>query len=328
MQPKFKIEVNGGDVTAAIQDKVLSLRINDDSGQKSDTLDLTLDDRDFSLDVPAQRAEVKVWIGYGDQLTYMGSYTIDEVSITDNPSTMKVRAKASDSSPEFRATKTRSWHDTTIGQIVSTIAGEHGFVASVHPDYVSREIQHIDQENESDAHFLTRLARIYGAVAKPADGRLMFLPEGQGLSSSGQTLTAATVDRNEMSSFKATIKDRGIYSGVVTRYRDKASNQELEVTVKDNWTFFGEGPVFRDKKLYTSQDMATQAGIAKLKQLKTGTVTLDFTVRGRPDIFAERPVKLSGVRAPLAEEWICKTVTHTIGPQGFVTKVSAGNKAT
>ena len=36
MRPKFRLEVNGGDVTDAISDKVLQLRVNDDSGQKSD----------------------------------------------------------------------------------------------------------------------------------------------------------------------------------------------------------------------------------------------------------------------------------------------------
>lgn len=328
MRPKFRLEVNGGDVTDAISDKVLQLRVNDDSGQKSDTVDITLDDRGNMLDVPAQRAELKVWIGYEEtDLTYMGSYTIDEVSFTDSPATMKVRAKAADSSPEFRATKTRSWHHTTIGEIVTTIAGEHGLIPSVHASLASVEIHHIDQENESDAHFLTRLAKTYGAVAKPADGKLIFMPEGQGLSPSGATLSPADVDRNELSAFKATIKDRGVYSGVITRYRDKASNQELEVTVTDNWDFFGSGPMFRDKKLYTSQDMAQKAGIAKLKQLKTGTITLDFTVRGRPDIFAERPVNLTNVRSPLAGQWIVKTVTHTMSASGFVTKVQAGNKA-
>ena len=53
----------------------------------------------------------------------------------------------------------------------------------------------------------------------------------------------------------------------------------------------------------------------------------DFTVRGRPDIFAERPVNLTNVRSPLAGQWIVKTVTHTMSSSGFVTKVQAGNKA-
>ena len=77
----------------------------------------------------------------------------------------------------------------------------------------------------------------------------------------------------------------------------------------------GPAPVFRDKKLYTSRDMAEQAGKAELDRLRGGTVQIDFTMPGRPDIFAERPIKLEGVRDPLDGEWIVKTVTHTFGTE-------------
>ena len=328
MRPRFRIEASGTDITDKIKDRLIKLRVNDDAGQKSDTLDIALDDRDYVLDVPSAKSKIKVWLGYEEnQLTELGEYIIDEVELTENPAGMKIRAKAADSSATFKATKTRSWHQQTIGQIVSTIASEHGLMPSVHPDFASRIITHIDQENESDAHFLTRLARIYGATAKPASGFLLFLPEGAGLNASGQALTAVVVTKDEVLNMKATIKDRGNYSGVVTRYRDKVTNQEIEVTVTDGWqTIFGAGPVFRDKKIYTSQDMADQAGRAMLKQLQSGTVTIDITVRGRADIFAERPIVLRHLRAPLAGAWVTKTVTHEYGPAGYTTKIVCGNQ--
>ena len=74
--------------------------------------------------------------------------------------------------------------------------------------------------------------------------------------------------------------------------------------------------------------MAEAAGKAKLKQLQSGAVTIDLTVVGRPDIFAEKPVTLQGVRSPMAGDWIIKTVTHTFGAGGFRTKVQCGNKPT
>lgn len=328
MRPRFRLDIGGNDVTDRISDRVLSIKLNDEAGQKSDTLDVSLDDRDNALSIPETRAEMQIWLGYDDgDLTYMGRFTIDEVALKSNPATMTIRGKASDSSPEFKATKSRSWHQQTIGEIVEAIAAEHDLTPGVHTSYEDKLIEHIDQSNESDGHFLTRLGKLYGAVAKPADGRLLFIPEGQGISTTGQTLSAAIITEEEISSLSATIKERGAYSGVVTRYRDKETNREVEVETKEQWTsFLGEAPVFQDKKLYTSRDMAEQAGIAKLKQLKTGTITLDFTVRGRTDIFAERPVTITGVRSPMAGTFIAKTVTHTISSGGFVTKVSAGNK--
>ena len=328
MQPRFRLDISGNNITDTISDRIISIKVNDEAGQKSDTLDVTVDDRDEQLPIPTARADMQVWLGYeGTDLTYMGKFTIDEVALKSNPSTMTVRGKAADSSPEFKAAKTRSWHQQTIGQIVTQIAGEHGLTPAVHSNFTDRLIEHIDQENESDAHFMTRLGKLYGAVAKPADGRLLFIPEGAGISTSGQALSAAIIDKSEITSISATIKERGQYSGVITRYRDKETNSEVEVETTEAWQArLGAAPVFRDKKLYTSRDMAEQAGKAQLDRLRGGTVQIDFTMPGRPDIFAERPIQLEGVRSPMAGEWIVKTVTHTLGNGGFTTKVSAGSK--
>jgi hypothetical protein len=329
MRPRFRLDIGGTDITDRISDRVLSIKVNDEAGQKSDTLDISLDDRDGALSIPEARAEMQIWLGYDDgDLTYMGRFTIDEVALKSNPATMTIRGKASDSSPEFKASKSRSWHQQTIGEIVETIAAEHDLTPGVHTSYAKKLIDHIDQSNESDGHFLTRLGKLYGAVAKPADGRLLFVPEGQGISTTGQTLSAAIITQEEISSLSATIKERGAYSGVTTRYRDKETNREVEVETKEEWTsFLGTAPIFQDKKLYTSRDMAEQAGKAELNRLRGGNVSIDFTMPGRPDIFAERPIKLEGVRSPLAGDWIVKTVSHTLGNSGLQTKVSAGSKA-
>ena len=328
MRPSFKLETNGADITDSIADRLIKLRINDDAGQKSDTLDIALDDRDYDLDIPSSKATLKVSLGYEEtEMKNLGTFVIDEVELTENPAGLKIRAKAADSSPTFKATKTRSWHGKTIGEIVTTIAGEHQLMPSVHADYASRLIPHIDQENESDAHFLTRLAKTYGATSKPTQGYLIFIPEGEGLSATGQNIRPVTVTKDEVLTLKATIKDRGNYSGVVTRYRDKVTNQEIEVTVEDRWqTIFGKGPVFRDKKIYGSEDMATQAGKAMLKQLQSGAVTIDLTIIGRADIYAERPITLSGLRKPITGTWITKTVTHELSAKGFTTKIVCGNQ--
>ncbi|MBB78343.1 MAG: hypothetical protein CL844_05020 [Crocinitomicaceae bacterium] len=328
MRPRFRLDIAGNDVTDKVSDRVISIKVNDEAGQKSDTLDVTLDDRDNLLSIPEARAEMQLWLGYDDEdLTYMGRYTIDEVSLKTNPDTMTVRGKAADSSPEFKAAKTRSWHQQTIGEIITAIAEEHALVPAIHVDYVDELIDHIDQENESDAHFMTRLGKLYGAVAKPADGRLLFIPEGQGISTSGQTLSAAIIEKDEITSLSATVKERGQFSGVITRFRDKESNREIEVETTEAWqTRLGPAPVFRDKKLYTSRDMAEQAGKAQLDRLRGGTVQIDFTMPGRPDLFAERPIKLEGFRSPLTGEWIAKTVSHTFASSGLTTKVSAGSR--
>ena len=44
MQPQFKILANQTDITQIIQQRLISIRITDESGIKGDTLDIQLDD--------------------------------------------------------------------------------------------------------------------------------------------------------------------------------------------------------------------------------------------------------------------------------------------
>jgi phage protein D len=344
MKPAFRVTSSGNDITQQIADRLLSIRVQDEAGQKSDTLEITLDDRGQELPLPEQKVQLKVALGYsgaGQSLQEMGTYVIDEVEITHPPATVKIRAKAMELSGKFKEQKSRSWHDKTVGQIVSQIAREHGLTPMVHSRYTSRKVDHIDQTAESDAHFLTRLAKLFGATSKPAEGRLVFIPTGEGISSSGRALTPATLDRSQVKDYRATIKDRGAYTHVVAKYTDKATGTEksLEVPVPNSSvggvsfleSLFGigsggssKGAKYQDRKLYPSRAEAQEAARSKGKSLASGTVTIDLTCAGRPDIFAERPITLTGFRDPLNSTWIIQSVTHELSSGGYTTKITCG----
>lgn len=347
MKPAFRVTSSGNDITQQIADRLLSIRVQDEAGQKSDTLEIALDDRGQALPIPEEKTELKVWLGYshdGNTPQEMGTYVIDEVEITYPPATVKIRAKAMELSKNFKAPKNRSWHDKTIGQIVSQIASEHGLIPQVHASYKNKKIDHIDQTDESDAHFLTRLAGLHGATSKPAEGMLIFIPQGEGISATGRQLAAATLDVKACSDYRATVKDRGAYSKVQTRYTDKETGTEktVEAPVPNaggGFSFLGavfglltggsggdssSGTVYKDRRLFPSKADAEAAAKAKGKQLASGVITIDLTCAGRPDIFAERPITLTGFREPLNSTWIIQSVTHEFSGKGYSTKITCG----
>lgn len=330
MKPGFRVTSSGNDITQQIADRLLSIRVQDEAGQKSDTLEITLDDRGQELPLPDEKVQLTVALGYtgpGQSLQEMGSYVIDEVEVSHPPAVVKIRAKAMEMSGKLKEQKTRSWHDKTIGEIIQQIAGEHSMTPVVHPRFASRKIDHIDQTAESDAHFLTRLAGLHGATSKPAEGRLVFIPAGEGISASGQQLAAATLDRSQVQDFRATIKDRGSYSKVVAKYHDKETGTEksIETPVPNSATIgSGSGASYQDRRLHPSREEAMQAATARGKSLASGTVTIDLTCAGRPDIFAERPITLTGFRAPLNNTWIIQSVTHEYSSRGYSTKITCG----
>ena len=71
----------------------------------------------------------------------------------------------------------------------------HGYPYSISAGYKNEKIAHIDQTNESDAAFLTRLAEQYDAVATVKNGRLLFIRTGQAETAGGQPIEEQPISR-------------------------------------------------------------------------------------------------------------------------------------
>jgi phage protein D len=324
MKPTWKIEANGADITEKIKDRLLSLTVKDEAGSKSDTVDIELDDRDHLCPLPKMEETLKIYIGW-ESPEYMGTYVIDEIGIKGNAKSVTVRGKASEEAPKYKEPITTSWDKKTIQEIVSTIAGRHGLQPIVHPKYAGRLIDHIDQSEESDSHFLTRLGKQQGAVAKVADGKLIFTEANSSTTPSGTPIKPVTVKATETKEWRATVSGRGDYKEVTAKWQDQASGREQWVKVG---TGAEKGSEYKDRRLYRTKKEALEASQAKLKDLTSGKIALDLTLAiGNPVIFAEGSITLEGFRDPIeGETLIIKSVTHKVAGDGFTTQVTAGNK--
>ncbi|STI64558.1 phage protein D [Escherichia coli] len=85
--------------------------------------------------------------------------------------------------------------NTTLGAIVEAIASRNRLEASVAPSLAGIKIPHIDQSQESDAKFLTRLAERNGGEVSVKMGKLLFLKAGQGVTASGKKIPQVTITR-------------------------------------------------------------------------------------------------------------------------------------
>lgn len=336
MRPDFRIEANGQDITGAIRDRLVELRVRDESGGTADTLEITVDDRGRRVPFPPAGCEFRVWVGYrppGVVPVYMGKFKLDEVGISSGPRSLTIRAKAGDMGGRFRAPATRSWHDRTIGEIVREIAEQNGMAPRVAPSLAGIRIEHIDQTEESDAAFLTRLASRNGAVAKPADGSLLFVPRGEGRTASGAVAPIITVHADASIVWRATFSDRGRYAAVETYWQDNEDGERhtvrvglpADATPPPNPEFEdGEGDgVYRDALPYATEEEARRAAEAILARSASGRVELSLDLPGRPEIFAEARIVLVGFRPELDGTYSPKSVEHSLTPQGYSTRISA-----
>lgn len=318
MTPDFRLIANNNDVTERFRDRLLSLRVTDEAGITSDTIDIQLDDRDHRLEWPEHGAELEASLGYKEtQVTALGAFIVDEVSHSGPPSTMNIRGKAANMRSELKEKKSRSWDNVTIETIVNTIASDNDLTPRISLALGSILLLHEDQTNESDVHFLTRLGREFDGMAKVAHGFLLFVSRGESKSVSGQLIQPVSLDVSDLVSYRMTHADRGKYQSVRTYQQDSDAAEMVEVRV-------GEGaPTYTITHPSPTLEQATDKALAKLASLQRGTATLSLSLIGNPNLRAEGRITLGGVRSPVNGEWVMTRVEHSFGSSGFITTVEA-----
>lgn len=251
MRPTFHILAGGSDISADVSDRLISLDITDTVDETSDSFTLTLSDAEGTLALPASGAKLEVSIGYDGNNQRVGTFVVDEAGIEGPPDVITVQASSTPfvtdrgggGQAAFTSRKSRSFEGKTLGEIVQTVASDCGLSPVVDSELEGIQIPHVAQVDESDANLLVRLARRYGGVLKPADGKLVMASEAGGRSTSGQaleiTLTPADVSSWQ---FKIGGKNQGV-TKVKAKSHDytKATTDEVEADVADDQFGLPEG---------------------------------------------------------------------------------------
>ena len=319
MTPIFNITADSKDVTFEVAERLLSLTITDEAGIKSDTAELVLDDRDSIIALPAKGAVLSIRIGYKEQGTaLMGLYTVDEVTIKSPPQTITISAKAADMRKTLKSHKTQSWDNINLGDIVATLADRNGLNPAIDRLMRPIKISHIDQTNESDLNLLTRLAKQYGAIAKPAGGFLVFAKQDNAKSLTGKSLARLEISPEKVRGYQVSLADRGRYKAVKAIYHDAASGDDVPVVV-------GTGePVYTLRHQYPNSAEAKAAAEAKYKAFSRGTATVNLTLStGNPAAAAEGTMILDGFRRGVNGIYVITNATHTLNNEGYNTRIKA-----
>jgi len=321
MTPAFRILHHDQDITARIADRLLDVRITDEAGITADQFELTLDNRDQAIALPGTGEVLVIELGYvGESLYRMGSYTVDEIESSGLPRTLRLCGKSADMKASLKSGKKRDWRNTTIGKIVSTIAGEHGLTPRCAARFANERIKHVEQVYESDLHILTRLAEQYGALMKPAGGALLFIERGAGVDSQGHPLPTLPILPAHVvgdGGWSAAITERQHYTCVCAHLRQPRQASE-------RYVYAGNGePILYLRHPYPSAQEALIAAQAALRRLQRGRTRLSLNLTGLPALCAEMPIMLSGFDALADGEWIVTRAEHQLDSGGFTTSIEA-----
>lgn len=326
LTPEFRVVANQADITAAILDRFLSLRVTDCAGMESDMVELTLADHDPAMPIamPATGAELDVFMGYDGLVQPMGKFVVDEVELAGPPGRMTIRGKAApyDTSKggatDLQTQKSRSWpKGTKLGAMVEKIAKEHKMTAAVSASLKSISLPHLDQTEESDISFLVRVAKRYDAMAKPAGGKIGVYKSGESKSASGEALPPVTVVATDCTSYSMTMARRESPGTVIAYHHSKRTAKRIPVTL-------GKGePVRRLRHWYPDEASAKAGAQAELDKRARGEHTLTLTMPGDPVLAAESPLVAVGFRAGVDGQWLVKRATHVLDKGGYSCDVEA-----
>ena len=360
LTPVAKLTINGKPFNTDALSRIISISLTDKSGFEADELTVSLSDHDGKLALPPKSAEITIALGYIETgIVDKGSYKITEVSWSGAPDTLHITAQSADTSDRFSEAKEKSWHKTSLKEIIESIAAANGYTPIIGKAYQDEKIDHIDQSNESDAAFLSRLAERYDAIATVKHGRLLFVSSGEATTASGQPLPTIRITRNSGDQYTFRYSNTESYNAVRAYYIDKQTGKKHEVviteenydpvkktvtTTKKYKTKRKDGKTHKTttkevteikqadttgKKIktlrhtYQSPKTAATGARAAYKKLKRGAMEFDISLAvGRPDIAPESPVTLQGFKPEIdAEKWVGKETVHTLDGNGLTTAV-------
>lgn len=359
LTPDYMFLLDGKNITAAFSSRLISLTLTDNRGFVADQLEVMLDDSDGQIELPQRGLAFAFYLGWkgtDSVLIGKGTFTVDEVTHQGAPDVVKIVARSADLRGDFNKVRDDSWHDQTLGAIFTAIAKKNKLGVSLEPSLAAIHIPHIDQTQESDAVFLTRIAKYNGGEMTVKGGKLYLVKPGKGVNAKGEILPEITLRRQDGDKHGFKISDRDAYTGVTAKWLNTKTPQSQDAAVtlqRKNKTQHGTSTqhpnavsqpksgstqkandgqymagsadnVFTMTKIFASEAQAKRAADAMWNELQRNVAKFSLSLAlGNPQLCPDMPVRLSGFKSVIDQQrWRVTTVTHAINDTGYTSSVN------
>ena len=342
-RPAYRIKVGDKDITGRFQGRLIELTLTDNSGFEADQLDIELDDSDGKLDLPEKGVRLSLSLGWeGAGLVDKGTYKVDELEHTGPPDRLVIRARSTDMDGGLTTRRENSYAGKTVSEVVQAIAMRNKFTWLVGKPLADQVIAHVDQTGESDANFLSRLAKEFDAIATVKNGTLLFIPAGEPTSGSGMPLPTISITRASGDTHTFSVADRENYNGVKAYYQDTRAGKRGEVVIDaSNATVTKEKPDSGKSKkkprtaetipnpenvkvlrhTYASKANAERGARGEWRKIQRGVASFTITLaRGRAELFPSLHAKVKGWKPQIDNtDWCVGRVIHRFNGNGYTT---------
>lgn len=331
--PAFSVSAEGRDITRALRECLAELVLTDNGGAtaKADELKITLLSETLAL--PSKGARLRLALGFNDNLVDKGWFVVSGVGSGGPPRRIEIYATAAPMNAQKQpgdvtSHKTRSWDNLRLADLIKTVAADNGLMPKVAAELADIHIDHVDQVAESDANLLSRLARTYNAVSKPAGGYWLFLKQGAMATASGRQIGSIIITPEEVSNWSYSEGQRGSSTGKATgkdagekgkgkigvRYYDEADGQTKMSTVDH------DGPSLTNPYTQPAKATADQHAKSRKTQAQRNEQKMSLSGPCRPKhiaLTAESGVTTSGFGSREDRDWNVESLTFSLTSAGL-----------
>src|SRR5450830_1424332 len=321
--PAFRLVIEDKDITQPVSQRLINISMRECRGDEADQLDIELDDADGKLQIPPNGAKVSFAEGWlGKPLVDNGVFVVSEVEHAGSPDHVTLRARSASMIDAFRTQRDRSFHETTLGAIIDTIAAGNNLKSGIATNLRTIAIKHIDQTHESDSALLRRLGKKYDAVATVKNDTLLFMPINQSRTASGKALPTIKIVRALGDQHRYHCSESDAYSGVRAFWLDEKHGMRRSVVAGQ------AGNSKRLRTTFANVSDARTAAESEWERIKRGLATFEMMLAlGDATLSPQSPVMVSGFKPQIdGTVWLSKSVSHSISGSGWTTRIEFETK--
>ncbi|WP_426134920.1 phage late control D family protein [Pseudomonas sp. PWP3-1b2] len=320
---------------ALLNERLMRWSHTDASGVETDRLELSLNIEGLE-GLPSFNGKIGLRVGYRETgLVEKGEFVVTQRTPVLFPMRLMIVATAAPFSmvdaSGYRQRRSASYGPTTLGALFRQLVSRHGFSPRVAPALEGIAIPHIDQSNESDMAFITRLAKRYCAVTKPFNELYVLAEAGQVTSISLKQLPevklSVTQDNRpgEYAFITAKLdeKTRAKYEGTRVTWWDAAGGKRRVVQV-------GNAPFKTLRQPCQNEAEARSVAEAELRRVGREDLQLQIDCPGNPLLAAEGLLRLDETWPSYMQgQWSMTKVVHVGDPvTGYRSSITAGGLST
>jgi len=310
--PDFRIVANGKDATDDLRKHLISIEYTDDIDNEADGFTIKFHGENFTP--PSFKDTLKIWLGYTDNLWYIGSFSVLKSRLEYETMEVEITATPVDFGTDIKEKRTTSYENTTLDQILNKIGARHAL--SVKNSFPKHAYTHKSQTNESDMVFMRRLAKELGATFAIKNNTILFRPKKGGDNES--ELPVIKIDSKQTKSLSFEILDKTVYKSAKASWHSTKENSTKSVTV-------GSGsPVLQVRGSFKDESDARIKAKAKLENANRGTVRGGFEYEGS-NIIAGAKIEMMNLPSGWPVLFGIKQVRHSWGDGGYSVSIEFEN---